>query len=87
MADRTAIRRASVVGDRDDETILNENEMGVVINMRSVLKVLIIVTVGTAAFCLCLVYFGGIIEQVIEILLYLLCVAGLMVAFILGAQV
>ena len=83
MADRTAIRRASVVGDRDDETILNENEMGVVINMRSVLKVLIIVTVGTAAFCLCLVYFG----QVIEILLYLLCVAGLMVAFILGAQV
>ena len=55
--------------------------------MRSVLKTLIIVTVGTLAFCLCLVYFGGIIEQGIEILLYLLCVAGLVAAFILGAQV
>lgn len=30
---------------------------------------------------------GGIIEQVIEILLYLLCVAGLAVGFIFGAQV
>ena len=58
--------------------------------MRSILKALIIVIVGTVAFglCLvCLVYFGGIIEQVIEILLYLLCVAGLAVGFIFGAQV
>lgn len=66
---------------------MNENEKGAVIDMRSVLKALIIVTVGTAAFCLCLVYFGSIIEQGIEILLYLLCVTGLAVAFILGAQV
>ena len=36
--------------------------------MRSILKALIIVIVGTVAFGLCLVYFGGIIEQVIEIL-------------------
>ena len=55
--------------------------------MRSILKALIIVIVGTVAFCLSLVYFGGIIEQVIEILLYLLCVAGLAVGFIFGAQV
>ena len=61
--------------------------MGVVINMRSVLKALIIVIVGTVAFGLCLVNFGGIIEQVIEVLLYLLCVAGLAVGFIFGAQV
>ena len=66
---------------------MKEDEKGVVVNMRSVLKALIIVTVGTVAFCLCLVYFGGIIEQAIEILLYLLCVAGLAAAFILGAQV
>ena len=55
--------------------------------MRSILKALIIVIVGTVAFCLCLVYFGGIIELVIEILLYLLCVAGLAAGFIFGAQV
>ena len=47
--------------------------------MRSILKALIIVIVGTVAFGLCLVYFGGIIEQVIEILLA--------VGFIFGAQV
>lgn len=56
-------------------------------SMRSILKALIIVIVGTVAFGLCLVYFGGIIEQVIEILLYLLCAAGLAVGFIFGAQV
>lgn len=49
--------------------------------------IVIDLVIGTVAFCLCLVYFGGIIEQVIEILLYLLCVAGLVAAFILGAQV
>lgn len=57
------------------------------INMRSVLKALLIVTVGTVAFCLCLVYLGGVIEQIIEILLYFFCVGFLAVAFILGAQV
>ena len=55
--------------------------------MRSVLKALLIVTVGTVAFCLCLVYFGGVIEQGIEILLYLFCVAFLAVGLILWAQV
>ena len=40
--------------------------------MRSILKALIIVIVGTVAFGLCLVYFGGIIEQVIEILRHML---------------
>lgn len=53
-------------------------------NLLSILKVLMIFVIGTFAFGFCMVYFAGVIEVVVEILLYLLCIAFLAVGFIVG---
>lgn len=53
-------------------------------NLLSILKVLMIFVIGTFALGFCMVYFAGVIEVVVEILLYLLCIAFLAVGFIVG---
>ena len=53
-------------------------------NLLSILKVLVIYVIGTFVLGFCMVYFSGVIEVAVEILLYLLCVAFLAVGFIVG---
>ena len=77
----------------EDEEEEMEREKGVEVandkgnslaNLLSILKILVIYVIGTFVLGFCMVYFSGVIEVAVEILLYLLCVAFLAVGFIVG---
>ena len=56
-------------------------------HMRSLIKTCIFTIIGIVVFGACIEYFGGAIEVVIEMLLYLLCLGFLAAGFIFGALV
>lgn len=55
--------------------------------MRSLIKTCIFTIIGIVVFGVCIECFGGAIEVVIEMLLYLLCLGFLAAGFIFGALV
>ncbi len=55
--------------------------------MRSLIKTCIFTIIGIVVFGVCIEYFGGAVEVVIEMLLYLLCLGFLAAGFIFGALV
>ena len=56
-------------------------------HMRSLIKTCIFTIIGIVVFGVCIEYFGGAVEVVIEMLLYLLCLGFLAAGFIFGALV
>ena len=56
-------------------------------HMRSLIKTCIFTIIGIVVFGVCIEYFGGAVEVVIEMLLYILCLGFLAAGFIFGALV